>query len=900
MFVCRSILTSARASSPARRAGAERVVAFEAVEELATLAEENARVAGMSDRVTVLNAHSTRAATVASSDDPAERAAVDWRVTMDVDDGTRAGCRVLDFASPRADCVVSELMDTQLVGEGLLPSLRHAAATLLEPGYSCVPSSATVWAQVVQCEHFAAMGALRPIASEDLDGIRTHDEPDAVERTPPRFVRRGLVDCPGPPSHVDAHVGAMFAGGSIAEITAPFRALHLDFRRLPPPGEHAVVLDVPVIVSAPRERADEEEEDDDAADVGKTTPPRTADAVIFWWDCDLGPGGGDAIAGATISTGCTDGIRTGARDHWRQGVRPLPRPLAIPPDTTHLRVVVTHDDDDLRFRVGRGDARAPERPPPRDPSAPGFEPTTCPSASDAVPPRDPEGCTCVAHVLWGRDKVALWNNAAYRRCWAEGVAATLSDPKVSLGTCIDMSDGPLLAVLASRLGAPSVLCIESDHRGAVLSRALAHASGAGDAVHAVAVDRDEDEAASARMDEALEASARRAEEESERAADAAREARARAEASERHAVDAWRAHEHEARSIAGGETSIDRELVRAAARAAEARTGAEAMDAAARRAAEERARRRAHVRGRLKGAAAAALGSAPAWVFLAEPAFAPMDAQWADHCLALVWQQRRWARDAGLLVRDAASVPRGARVRVVPLECPELWRRYRPVGIVEGFDLSAFNRLWPQREEGAAFPVALSQLPHFPLACPVTALVVPLQGEAADDVATLTNRVTFAIAGCQSRGGRGASAGGRVAAGSVTCHALGLWVDFDPGGGGAWITTGPEGVTVQVEDTEERTMEAGGSTERRGKRKRTGRRGDDARTTVVETSSPPASLAETPPPPPYTCPTSFRQGLVLLPEPLTVGYGARAELTVEVSFNAEGGGSAITATRIIG
>jgi hypothetical protein len=27
------------------------------------------------------------------------------------------------------------------------------------------------------------------------------------------------------------------------------------------------------------------------------------------------------------------------------------------------------------------------------------------------------------------------------------------------------------------------------------------------------------------------------------------------------------------------------------------------------------------------------------------------------------------------------------------------------VGVVEGFDLSAFNRLWPQREEGEAFPV---------------------------------------------------------------------------------------------------------------------------------------------------------------------------------------------------
>ena len=34
---------------------------------------------------------------------------------------------------------------------------------LLTPDYRCVPAGATVWAQVVQCEHFAAMGPLRPV-----------------------------------------------------------------------------------------------------------------------------------------------------------------------------------------------------------------------------------------------------------------------------------------------------------------------------------------------------------------------------------------------------------------------------------------------------------------------------------------------------------------------------------------------------------------------------------------------------------------------------------------------------------------------------------------------------------------------------------------------------------------
>jgi predicted RNA methylase len=46
----------------------------------------------------------------------------DWNVTMDVQ-----VVRALDVTSQRADCVISELLDTQLIGEGLLRTLRHAA-----------------------------------------------------------------------------------------------------------------------------------------------------------------------------------------------------------------------------------------------------------------------------------------------------------------------------------------------------------------------------------------------------------------------------------------------------------------------------------------------------------------------------------------------------------------------------------------------------------------------------------------------------------------------------------------------------------------------------------------------------------------------------------------------------
>lgn len=39
-----------------------------------------------------------------------------------------------------------------------------------------------------------------------------------------------------------------------------------------------------------------------------------------------------------------------------------------------------------------------------------------------------EGCRCTAHVLWGRDKVALWNSSDYRSRWFKGIEAVLSQP----------------------------------------------------------------------------------------------------------------------------------------------------------------------------------------------------------------------------------------------------------------------------------------------------------------------------------------------------------------------------------------------------------------------------------------------------------------------------------------
>lgn len=60
---------------------------------------------------------------------------------------------------------MTEIYDSELLGEGLLPTMRHAARHLLKPGGRVLPSSARVYAQLVecpalqQCQAVASLGA---------------------------------------------------------------------------------------------------------------------------------------------------------------------------------------------------------------------------------------------------------------------------------------------------------------------------------------------------------------------------------------------------------------------------------------------------------------------------------------------------------------------------------------------------------------------------------------------------------------------------------------------------------------------------------------------------------------------------------------------------------------------
>lgn len=126
----------------AKRAGAEQVVACEMVADLAQVARQVVADNNMDDAITICNHKSTN-----------------LKVGVDL---------------PRkADVLVSEILDVGLLGEGVLPTFRHAWANLLNPDAVAIPKAATVEACLIQCDQLKQVNPVSNISGFDLSAFNT-------------------------------------------------------------------------------------------------------------------------------------------------------------------------------------------------------------------------------------------------------------------------------------------------------------------------------------------------------------------------------------------------------------------------------------------------------------------------------------------------------------------------------------------------------------------------------------------------------------------------------------------------------------------------------------------------------------------------------------------------------
>ena len=208
----------------------------------------------------------------------------------------------------RAQIVVSEVLDSQLLHEGVNAALRSARAKLLRPGGVCIPERGEVWGVLVGGPAVRAL--LRPtVRAWGACAVRRRGDDDDggsaccgdSSRAIPIRLMEGLSPLP-------------------RVLSAPFRCCALAFGE-PGEGPRTVHTRDATVQLRP----------DDAGAV------RAADAVLVWWKVQLygditistEPAWADVAAAAAAAGGAP---RTAEyQDHWLPCLLPLPSALPVPP-----------------------------------------------------------------------------------------------------------------------------------------------------------------------------------------------------------------------------------------------------------------------------------------------------------------------------------------------------------------------------------------------------------------------------------------------------------------------------------------------------------------------------------------------------------------------------------------
>lgn len=124
-------------SMMAARAGASTVVACEMHERLAQTAAEIVTLNGFADTIKVHNKKSTL-------------------------------LQVGEELERKADVVVSEILDVGALGEGALPSIRHAAQQLAKPDAKLIPARVKLWGQLIEIPARSKVAPVRDVSGFDL------------------------------------------------------------------------------------------------------------------------------------------------------------------------------------------------------------------------------------------------------------------------------------------------------------------------------------------------------------------------------------------------------------------------------------------------------------------------------------------------------------------------------------------------------------------------------------------------------------------------------------------------------------------------------------------------------------------------------------------------------------
>ncbi|XP_023618844.1 protein arginine N-methyltransferase 7 isoform X3 [Myotis lucifugus] len=322
-------------------AGADFCYAIEVFKPMADAAVKIVEKNGFSDKIKVINKHSTEVTVGPDGDMPC-----------------------------RANILITELFDTELIGEGALPSYEHAHRHLMQEDCEAVPHRATIYAQLVESRRMWSWNKLFPIRVQTSLGEQVIVPPSELER------------CPGAPSVYDIQLNQVS------------------------PTDFTVLSDVLPMFSVDFSK----QVSSSAACYGRQFEPLAsgqAQVVLSWWDIEMDPEGKIKCTMAPFWAH-TDPQELQWRDHWMQCVYFLPQEEPVVQGSA-LCLVAHHDDYCVWYSLQR----------------------TSPQKNGRIHPARPV-CDCQAHLLWNRPRFGEINDQHRTDQYAQALRTVLKPDSVCL------------------------------------------------------------------------------------------------------------------------------------------------------------------------------------------------------------------------------------------------------------------------------------------------------------------------------------------------------------------------------------------------------------------------------------------------------------------------------------
>ncbi|XP_023027368.2 arginine methyltransferase 7 [Leptinotarsa decemlineata] len=356
-------------SMMAARNGADSVIACEAFKPMSDCALKIIELNGFQDRIRVIPKRSTDL-TVGEGGDLRER------------------CNIL----------VTEVFDTELIGEGALSTFSHAHKNLLERDSIVVPESATIYAQVVECPLVQNWNKVKDVF--DMDGESLIKVPESIK------------NCAGSTAVHDIQLSQLPLN-SFNTIVAPLPVLRFDWSgRTPFIYERSTINTV------------------------KAKQDGKAQAVFMWWELQMDTEGKIILSCAPCwahpASKTKNDIDIPWRDHWMQAVYYLPKEVSVHKDQ-EINLLSCHDEYSLWFNLVE-DLRI--------------------SNTHYLNPI----CECGIHITFSRTRIGQMNDSRRNKKYI----ALLEKYVNSESQILVVSDGFFLALSAAKLGAKNIFFVETN------------------------------------------------------------------------------------------------------------------------------------------------------------------------------------------------------------------------------------------------------------------------------------------------------------------------------------------------------------------------------------------------------------------------------------------------------